>query len=126
MKCGENPRVSGKKYCQSCLSERSGEKKSKASIEHDIGIGKDIKTYATIVATIVVILSVIIGIANILLGVGMNSNAHSGSPGDVFMWSGIAVLIVGSLSAYIWYLFIYGFGILVHRTAEIAKEAKKK
>jgi hypothetical protein len=103
-------------------------KKVDESHDYDFSIGNKIKIFAKIDVWAAYIGSLIAGIYWIYKGAQMNSRASWGNSGvgDALIWSGIAILILGPLFAYILYLFIYGFGILVSRTAEIARDIKKQ
>jgi hypothetical protein len=78
-------------------------------------IGEKIKGLAKSLALIGTIISVIIGINLIVKG------SDSYYDGRVLIYTGIGVILVGTLVSWIWSWFMYGFGELIEKTAEIAR-----
>ena len=78
-------------------------------------IGANIKILAQVIAWVGIIGSVITGFILIAQG------ADSYYGGEVLVGIGIGILLVGSLMSWISSWFMYGFGELIEKTTEIAK-----
>ena len=83
-----------------------------------------IKKLATAATLIGIIISIVIGIAIILRGVEMNGKSMRGNPGDYMVWSGIGIMIAGSLLSWASSLVLYGFGKLIEYAKIIAENTK--
>lgn len=81
-------------------------------------IGRKIKVVAEAVAIIGIIGSVIAGIVLMFSGLGYFGN-------DVNVGIGFLILIAGPIASWINSIFIYGFGELIEKASEIAKNTKK-
>ena len=91
-------------------------------------IGEKIKKVAVIVAIIGIICSIVIGIVLIVQAQGSGSSSYYGrSRGNdnILIFMGIATMILGSLVSWISSFFAYGFGELIVKTTEIAKNTTK-
>jgi hypothetical protein len=75
-------------------------------------IGSKIKSLATVICVVLIILSIISGIAIMILSEGM-------------VLVGILVAGLGSLFAWVSTFFIYGFGELIENTSILVRESKK-
>ena len=88
---------------------------------HGRGIIVGIKILAQIIAWVGMIGSAIVGIIMIAQG----SDMRSGGETLVGMSKGICVIIVGSLISWISSWFLYGFGELIEKTTEVARNTAK-
>lgn len=75
-------------------------------------IGSKIKSLATVICVVLIILSIISGIAIMIVSEGM-------------VLVGILVAGLGSLFAWVSTFFIYGFGELIENTSILVRESKK-
>ena len=82
-------------------------------------IGGKIKVLAHIIAGIGIFVSIISGTPWVYQGA--NAPRHGG--GEILIALGLGIIIVGSLYSWIFSFFIYGFGELIEKTAEIASDA---
>ncbi|MDR1328063.1 MAG: SHOCT domain-containing protein [Oscillospiraceae bacterium] len=82
-------------------------------------IGEKIKGLAKVIAWIGIIVSVIAGLILIVEG----SDSYYG--GGILISVGIVVVVVGTLVSWIASWFMYGFGELIEKTAEIARNTAK-
>jgi hypothetical protein len=82
-------------------------------------IGAKIKGLAKVIAWIGIIGSVITGIIYIVMGI----NSYYGGGAQIGI--GIGVMIGGALSSWISSWFTYGFGELIEKTAETARNTEK-
>ena len=78
-------------------------------------IGNKLKILASVVLLLGIFVSVIIGIVLISTG----SNMYYGGEGLTTI--GVIILCLGWLPSYIGSLFVYGFGELIDKTTEIAR-----
>ena len=83
-------------------------------------IGSKIKTLASTYAWGGIIVSIIIGVILIAMGAAMRTYY-----GTSLIWRGIAIIILGSLFSWISSFVLYGFGELIVKTTEIAKNTNK-
>ena len=77
-------------------------------------IGSKIKSLAKIVCWAGIIITVIVGIVMLASG------------GDVSSPIGLVLMIAGPVGSWIGSFFVYGFGELIEKTAEIAENTKPK
>lgn len=78
-------------------------------------IGKKIKSLAKVVFVLEVIASVILGL--VLISVG----SHMRYDGEGMTIFGLVLLLLGWLIAWVSSFFVYGFGELIDKTSEIAR-----
>jgi len=84
-------------------------------------VGNKIKVLAKVLTWVGIIFSLIIGIALILTGI-----VSGGSEGTASFASGITIIIIGPVSSWLSALCLYGFGELIVKATEIAKNTEKK
>ena len=85
-------------------------------------IGGKIKALAKVVCWIGIILSVISGGAMIAAGMGVFG--YTGMPEGAAVVSGVLTIALGSLLSWIGSFFSYGFGELIEKTTEIARNTR--
>jgi energy-coupling factor transporter transmembrane protein EcfT len=83
-------------------------------------IGSKIKLLAKILACIGIVLSISGGILMII-----NAETYYGDYDKVRLWSGIAIIVLGSLFSWLSSWFMYGFGELIETNVEIVKNTAK-
>lgn len=88
-------------------------------------IGKKIKTLAKVLAWLGIAVSVIAGIAIIAGGGAMSSYGSSYNMGGSAAVAGITTIIFGALGSWVSSFMLYGFGELIEKTTEIAKNTEK-
>lgn len=85
-------------------------------------IGGKIKTLAFLLAVLGIMMSVIVGILTIIIPVtqnGFTGGNHSIPASQI--WSGILIIVIGSLSSWIGSFLLYGFGQLIESAQNIEK-----
>jgi hypothetical protein len=131
-KCGEKLQEEGLANCPGCgASINAGfvdlnQLKSFSGSGMYGNIGEKIKMLAKILAMICAALSVLTGIILLIVGIVANTNSSWGhSPGTALIWAGIVYILLGPLVSWICSFFMYGFGELISKTAEVARNTAK-